>query len=66
MGGQTFSSLTTPELRTVPKIWICIDTERKTIAATKDLKFEETTHREYTDDDFSEQLTAAAIEEKLK
>lgn len=66
MGGQTFSSLTTPELRTVPKIWICVDTEKKTIVTTKDFAHDQTTHREYTDDDFSDQLTAAVIEEKLK
>lgn len=66
MGGQTFSSLTTPELRTVPKIWICVDPEKKTIVTTKDLKFEESSERAYTDDDFADQLTAAAIEERLK
>ena len=66
MGGMTFSSVTTPELRTVPKIWICVDTEQKKIVTTKDLKFEESTERTYTDDDFAEQLTAAAIEERLK
>ena len=63
MGGQTFSSLTTPELRTVPRIWICVDpNEKKIITGVGD----DVTTRTYTDDDFSEQLTAAAIEELLK
>lgn len=63
MGGQTFSSLTTPELRTVPRIWICVDpNEKKIITGVGD----DITTRTYTDDDFSDQLTAAAIEERLK
>lgn len=66
MGQEMMNSQTTPELRTVPKIWICIDPDKKTITSTKDLKFDDTTHREYTDEDFAEQLTAAAIEERMK
>jgi len=60
------TSQTTPELRTVPKIWICIDPAQKTIVTTTDMNFDNRNERTYTDDDFSEQLTAAVIEERLK
>lgn len=62
------NSANTPELRTAPKIWICVDPTARTITSTRDLMFDKdnTTVRDYNDDDFVDQLTAAAIEERLK
>lgn len=60
-------SRTTPQLRTVPKLWICIDQEDKTITAYPNLMSDEATAtvRKF-DDDLIDQLTAAVIEERLK
>ncbi len=63
MGQGVFNSANTPELRTVPRIWICIDPNEKMIITGVG---DDVTTRTYADDDFSEQLTAAAIEERLK
>lgn len=60
------NSQTCPELRTAPRIWICVDTESKTITSTRDSSFEVGHTRVYTDEDFAEQLTTAVVEERMK
>jgi hypothetical protein len=66
MGQGIMNSANTPELRTAEKIWICVDPHKKTITTTKNLLFEDVSTRTYVDDDFSDQIVAAAIEERLK
>ena len=65
MSTGMITSQTCPELRTVPKIWICVDPEEKKITSTSGIDGDTTT-RIYTDEDFADQLTAAAVEERLK
>lgn len=66
MGGM-MTSETTPQLRTAPKIWICVDPNKKVIVTNKTIFDDKTaSKRTYTEDDFAEQLVAAAIEERLK
>ena len=66
MGSESFLS-EFPESRTAPKIWICVDPNKKVIVTNKTIFDDDTSSkRTYTEDDFAEQLVTAAIEERLK